>query len=67
MKLESLKKDKFASFESNKLSDAFKIVGGRPEATSINGGTADCIDRDTSDGVHTDGNGNGVDFTVNPC
>lgn len=65
MKLESLKKKKFASFESNRLLNAFKIVGGYIESTSIRG-NADCLDRDTSDG-HTDGAGNPIDFVMGGC
>ena len=61
-KLESLKNDKFAKFIGSELENAFKIVGGDPVATSIDGGTPDCKDYDTNDTGHTDGGDRPMDF-----
>lgn len=67
MKLESLKNDKFTKFIGSELENAFKIVGGEPVATTIDGGTADCRDYETDDTGHTDGAGTPWDFMRKPC
>ncbi len=68
MKLESLKKDKFEAFKENEILNKVSIVGGllQPVATCMNG-QDDCMDRATSDGTHTDGGGNGIDFSMGGC
>lgn len=66
MKLENLNDSKFKPFESSKLQDSFKIVGGIASDTTYksNDGSKgkDSLDESTSDGVHTS-NGKGVDYT----
>lgn len=63
-KLESLKSSKFEDFKSNEIQNMYKIVGGK---SSCIGTRSDCINRATSDGTHTDGAGNGIDFSWGDC
>lgn len=65
MKLENLNDDKFKSFKENEIQKSFAIIGGDPKDTKYGSGNyhgTDIIDRDTSIGNSTDGNGNEIDY-----
>lgn len=47
MKLESLKSSKFEALRSNAITDAFAVLGGQCQNTSVNGQLADSVDHET--------------------
>lgn len=66
MKFERLTDSKFKHFESSKIGDSFKVVGGIQSDTTYKGadGTTgkDCYDTETDDTGHTNSDGQRVDY-----
>ena len=63
-KLESLNGKKFEDFKNNELQNMHRIVAGG--ATCV-GNRCDVQNNATSDGTHTNGAGQGIDFKYVDC